>query len=119
MKGWTKGNSDLEVDIEDAKAATRILDASLNQTCKFQNGKRDINSKDNAATTKSSKEVLLMDILNERGALVESDWIDLAYDKGIDKAESKKIIFRLYSTHQVIQLTFAPPTYQSASRGGQ
>lgn len=104
-----------EVDADDANAATRILDASLNQTCKFQDGKRDINSKDNPATTKGGKEVVMTNILEEHGELKESEWIDLAYEQHISKEDAKLTILSLYKKRLLSQVEFAPPTYRLAS----
>jgi replicative DNA helicase Mcm len=108
-----------KVDIDDAKAATRILGASLKQTCKFQTAGANINLIQNPVTTKQGKEGVLLDIIDKEGTLTEDQWRDMAKLSGISDDDFKKTVMQLLNKGQLIRVTFAPPTYRLASRGGQ
>lgn len=108
-----------EIDADDAKAAIRLLSASLKQTCKFQTANANINLIQNPITTKVGKEGVMLDILDKESELTENHWIELAEERGVSKDDAITTINRLRSKNLLIAITCAPPTYRLASRGGQ
>lgn len=100
-----------EAGIDDARAAIRLMTASLSQITKFGTSQSNINLLNNPLDKKTENEVF-KDIIKEAGIIDEEDWKNKCISAGMSEVKFKKLVMDYTNKCLISQESFYPKKYR-------